>query len=333
MSFARRPHSPGKVLALGVIAWGLACVLALKLGAVEGLESELILALRLPRVVLASAVGLGLAVAGAVLQSLFANPLCEPYTLGISSGATLGAVLGVTAGFELQSGGIAGSAFLGALLFGTILYGVGRRSGVGSLGLLLCGVMLGFVGSSLVALWMALADSSGVQGAILWLMGNLSRARIQGAGALLLGVLGVSLMIWGRWRDLDAFLLGEEEAASLGVEVGRARRRLLLAVSILIAFCVSASGMIGFIGLMVPHFARRWVGSLHFALLPAAGIWGAAALVAADTVARTAARPYEIPVGVITALFGAPLFLLLVLRRQRDSAAPVSSDGSVRWNG
>lgn len=328
---SRRAVSPAKVFGLGALAWGLAAFFAIKLGAVEGLSSDLVFALRLPRVVLASAVGIGLAVAGAVLQALFTNPLCEPYTLGISSGATLGAVLGATAGFELQSGGVAGSAFVGALVFGLILYGVSRRAGVAHLTLLLCGVMLGFLGSSLVALWMAFADSSGIQGAILWLMGNLSRARLHGSLFLLLSILGVSLMIWSHWRDLDAFLLGEEEAATLGVEVGRARRRLILGVSLLIAFCVSGAGMIGFIGLMVPHFARRWVGSLHFALLPVAGIWGAAALVTADTIARTAARPYEVPVGVVTALFGAPLFLLLILKRPGDSSAPASADGSVRW--
>jgi iron complex transport system permease protein len=298
-------------------AWVLAFVLALKLGAVPDADVELITQLRLPRALLASGVGMGLAVAGATLQALFSNPLCDPYTLGISAGAAVGAALGASLGLaSWVVDGLAGTAFAGALLFTGFLYLVSLRPGRGSNTILLTGVMLGFLGSSLVALWMALSDSNGIQGALFWLLGDLSRARARGAVFSLLASAGLSLTLWARWRELDALLVGEESALALGVEVGRVRRRLMLVTSLLIAVCVSAAGLIGFVGLIVPHLARRFVGSLHLRLLPLCAIWGAAALTGADAVARVAVRPYELPVGVVTALVGAPFFLWVMLQRR-----------------
>jgi iron complex transport system permease protein len=180
--------------------------------------------------------------------------------------------------------------------------------------LLLAGVMLGFLGSSLVALWMAVADANGIQSAMLWLLGDLSRARLQGALFSLLGSVMISFAIWTRWRELDALLMGSDDALSLGVSVSSARRRLIVLVSILIGICVSGSGMIGFVGLVIPHFARRWVGSLHLRLLPLCGLLGAMALTLADCIGRIIAKPYDLPVAVITALIGAPLFLWIMLR-------------------
>jgi iron complex transport system permease protein len=305
---------------IGLAAWALAFVLALKLGAVSDADVEVIAQLRLPRAVLASALGMGLAVAGATLQALFANPLCEPYTLGISSGSALGAVLGASLGLQWNFGGLAGSSFLGALVFAGVLYLISSRPGSGNLTLLLAGVMLGFLGSSLVALWMALADANGIQGAMLWLMGDLSRARLRGAVFSLAGSALLIAAIWTRWRELDALLMGEEGAASLGVPVASSRRRLIVLSSLLIGLCVSGGGMIGFVGLVVPHFVRRLVGSLHLSLLPLSAIWGAAALTAADALARVLARPYELPVGVVTALVGAPLFLWIMLQRREGAS-------------
>jgi len=304
----------------GILAWILAIAAGLYLGAVADADWSLIRELRLPRVVLAGAIGMGLAISGAALQAIFTNPLCEPYTLGISSGAALGAVLGATLDLDWNFSGLAGPAFGGALVFTLILLGVASRTGVGTLGLLLTGVMLSFLGSSLVALWMAFADSNGIQGALVWLMGTLSRARLQGALITLICTVSLSIGIWSRWRELDALLLGEEGAAALGVSVSQARKRLMLLSSLLVGICVSGGGMIGFVGLMVPHFLRGRVGSLHFRLLPLCGIWGAASLTAADTFARVAARPYELPVGVVTALIGAPLFVLILLKGLRPGS-------------
>ena len=300
----------------GLFIWALAFFAALKIGAVDNADYDVIVQLRLPRALLGTAVGMGLAVAGAALQALFSNPLCEPYTLGISSGSALGAVVGVSLGLEWIVAGLAGPAFAGALLFLGILYLFSLRPNTNNLTVLLCGVMLGFLGSSLVALWMALSDSNGIQAAVFWLLGDLSRARIKGVLITLAIVLNLSLLLWSRWRALDALLLGEEGAVSLGIEVRSVRRSLMLITSLLIAVCVSASGMIGFVGLVVPHFARRLVGSLHLRLLPLCAIWGAATLTAADGLSRWLLKPYELPVGVITALLGAPVFLWIMLGRK-----------------
>jgi iron complex transport system permease protein len=292
----------------------LAFLLSLKLGAAGNSDPLLVVQVRLPRVLLAAAVGAGLAVAGAALQALFANPLCEPYTLGISSGSALGAVLGGSLGIAADYGGVGLTAFAGALVFAAVLYLLSRRGGLPTASLLLAGVMLGFLGSSLVALYMALADSAGVQGALFWLLGDLSRARLRGA-VLTLGAVAVLInSLWARSRQLDALLLGEEDAQALGVDVPRARRSVLVYTSLLVGFCVAAGGMIGFVGLVVPHFVRKFAGSLHRGLLPLAALWGAAVLMAADLGARLVANPYELPVGVVTALFGAPLFLWVLAR-------------------
>lgn len=305
---------------LGFTAWVLAFVVALNLGAVSDAAPELIAQLRLPRAAMATAVGMGLAVAGAALQALFSNPLCEPYTLGISSGSALGAVVGASLGLHWIVAGVTGTAFIGALVFAAALYLISRRPGRGNLTLLLAGVMLGFLGSSLVALWMALAESDGIQGALFWLLGDLSRSRIEGAALTFVGVVLLSLAIWFRSRELDALLLGEENALAVGIDVQKARHRLVWISSLLIGLCVSGAGMVGFVGLVVPHFARKFVGSLHYKLLPLAAIWGAAALTAADGLARVIARPYELPVGVVTALIGAPVFLAVILGRKETQA-------------
>lgn len=298
-----------------ILFWLVATGLALSLGAVSDANFELISEIRLPRVILASAVGMGLAVAGASLQALFSNVLCEPYTLGVSSGAALGAVIGSSLGLEWMFAGLAGTAFLGAFVFATFLYLISLRPGAGNVALLLAGVMLGFLGSSLVALWIALSDSNGMQSAMVWLFGDLSRARMSGSVFTLFLNLALIFGIWTQSRDLDALLMGEEDAATLGVDVSRTRRRLILLTSLVIGLCVSAGGVIGFVGLVVPHFARRLVGSMHYHLIPICMIFGAAVLTGADCISRVLARPYELPVGVVTALVGAPVFLWVMLKR------------------
>lgn len=307
--------SAARLILLTLLLGAAVFIGSLFIGAMPGASWEIVAELRLPRAILALAVGMGLAISGAALQALFSNPLCEPYTLGLSSGAAFGAALGASLGLDFAAAGLGGSAFIGALAFAAILYGVSLRPGTTNLTLLLTGVMLGFLGSSLLALWMTVADSRGIQGALLWLFGDLSRARMSGAIASLVGVIALSSVIAWRWRDLDALLMGEEGAASLGVDVSRARRRLVLLNSVLIGICVAGGGMIGFLGLVVPHFARQFVGSLHRRLLPLCAAWGGISLVAADCLARSVVSPYELPVGVVTAILGAPLFLTIMLRR------------------
>ncbi len=293
----------------------VSCFLALRFGSVFDADSSIIYQLRLPRVLLAVAVGMGLSVAGACLQALFSNPLCEPYTLGISSGAALGAVIGTTLGGFWIVSGLTISAFIGALAFTLVLYFVSIRPGNSTLTLLLSGVMMGFFGSGLVALWMSLADSNGIQAAVFWLLGDLSRARMGGAWVTLFSSCILSGALWLRSRQFDALLMGEEDAISLGVDVSVLRRRVIIVVSLLVSLCVSASGMIGFLGLLVPHLVRRRVGALHGKMLPLCAVWGATLLVIADMLARVSVRPFELPVGVVTALVGAPVFMWILLKR------------------
>ncbi|MCM2322246.1 MAG: iron ABC transporter permease [Oligoflexia bacterium] len=309
-------RSTARAVVLGFVAWAVVFALALQMGAIPDADLQIVTQIRLPRALLASFVGMGLAVSGAALQALFTNPLCEPYTLGVSSGAALGAVIGTTLRLDWIVSGIAGTAFVGALLFAGILYLVSLHSGRGNMILLLAGVLLGFVGSSLVALWMAFSDASGVQGAMFWLMGDLSRARLSGGVFTAGAVLSLTLLIWRRSHELDALLMGEEDAMALGIPVRTARKKLIFLTSLLVGVCVSAAGMIGFIGLVVPHFVRRFAGALHMTLLPLAALWGAVVLTAADAIGRTVGGAQELPVGVITALVGAPVFLWIMLRKR-----------------
>ncbi len=295
--------------------WLLSVFVALQMGAVGNAGTELIAQIRLPRVILASGIGMGLAVAGAGLQALFSNALCEPYILGVSSGSALGAVMGVSLGIEWMAAGLAGTAFLGALVFAGILYLISLRQNAKGVTILLAGVMLGFLGSSLVAVWITLSDSNGLQGAMVWFFGDLSRARMRGAVITFLANAGFIFFIWRNWRELDALLLGEEGAASLGIDVKQVRRRMIILTSLIVGVCVSAGGVIGFVGLVVPHMVRKWVGSMHIHLIPLCMILGAALLTIADCLSRVIAQPYELPVGVVTALFGAPLFLWVMLKR------------------
>jgi iron complex transport system permease protein len=312
-----RRSSVGRDYAIGLAVWLIALFLELRFGAAADAGLDIILQLRLPRAILGSAVGMGLAVAGAILQAVFANPLCEPYTLGVSSGASLGAVIAMLVGYPMIFIGISLPAFAGGLACAGLLSWIAAlKRERSALGLLLAGVMLGFFCSSLVALVMALADPNGIQSALFWMLGDLSRARLSSSVASLGLVSSLSFTAWRHWRTLDGLLMGEEGALALGIDVPAARTRMILLVSLLIAVCVSGSGMIGFVGLVIPHFCRRRVGSLHLTLIPLCAVWGAATLVLADWLARVAHNPYELPVGVMTSLLGAPVFLWIMLRER-----------------
>lgn len=303
------------VYLMGMTLWGLSVVLALTYGSVKGADLNLIYELRLPRVLLASAVGFGLSISGVVLQALFSNSLCEPYTLGVSSGAALGAVIAQSLGVSLTLGGLVGPSLLGAMSVTLLLTWASSLPGMRSSTLLLIGIMMSFLGSSAVALWISIAEHSGLASTLGWLFGNLSQARLVGSAPTLIGVLLLFFSLWKRSPVLDRLLLGEESAHSLGIDLRSTRNRLIWLTSTCIALCVSSAGAIGFIGLLIPHWSRRLVGSLHKHLLPVAGISGATALTLADLLARTLFRPYELPVGTLTAIIGAPFFILLLIKR------------------
>lgn len=269
----------------------------------------------IPRMILAALVGMCLAMAGAALQGLLLNPLADPYMIGVSSGASVGAGTAVllNAGGLLMGFGVPLFAFAGALLSVAIVYGLARRGGqVSVLSFLLAGVVVG------AFMWAALTfimtiTSQNLETIIFWTMGSLGgsdpwRRIITLAPFAILG----SIALYAFSRDLNIFSLGEESARYLGLEVESLKKIIIILVALITAAAVSVSGTIGFIGLMVPHMVRRLVGPDHRILIPCSALLGATFMIAADAIARTAMRPSEIPIGVITALLGAPFFLYLL---------------------
>jgi len=276
--------------------------------------------LRFPRTVAAVAIGSALALCGVVLQTVLSNPLSEPYTLGIASGAALGAALGKTIGLRLNFLGLNGGAVIGALAILFILLRLVRKSGHGAEAMILIGIMLSLFGSSLLSVWMALADPVGVQSVTFWLLGDLSRVELKTAVALLVFSILAGIFFWMISKKLDAFLFGEKWVESFGVSYARTQLQVVIVVSVLVGFCVSAAGMIGFVGLVVPHWARKGVGSRHRDLVPVSAILGAGTLALSDGLARAIGDPRELPVGAVTALVGAPLFIFLLVKSKKTGA-------------
>lgn len=283
-------------------------------GAPDGVR-DVVVGIRLPRLFLGAAVGASLALSGAIVQGLFSNPLAEPYLLGISSGAALAAAIallaGASAAFGVPLAAIAGgAAALAASAAAAETAGTLPRDR-----LLLAGVMVNAAAGAALLLLLVLFPAS-LHGLLFWLVGSLALAD-PGAATVVAAPLAAALLLSRpAARALDALALGDEEAAHLGVEPARARRLLFLLAAALAAVPVAFAGMIGFVGLVVPHLVRSATGPVHRRLLLPAAAAGAASLVLADTLARTALAPVEVPVGVVTAAVGAPFFLWL-LRRER----------------
>ena len=281
--------------------------------------------LRLPRVVMASIVGASLALVGASLQALFRNPLAEPFTLGVSGGASLGASLAIAFGLGINLAGVPiifVAAFLGAALSVVLVYRL-AHSGVGVMlpgALLLAGVVLNLCASACVLVIQYLADYNRALQILRWLIGSLDVVGFGLIWRMLIFLLPGWLILGTYARDLHLQAMGEESAASLGVDVQRTERIVFIASSLIVGVTVSVGGTIGFVGLIVPHAARLLFGQDVRMLLPASFLLGAAFLVLADTLARVAIAPGELPVGAITALLGGPVFLLLLRRQRRYSA-------------
>ncbi|RLB05256.1 MAG: iron ABC transporter permease [Deltaproteobacteria bacterium] len=281
-------------------------------------EHTILLQVRLPRVLLGAAVGGALAIAGVILQGMFRNPLVEPYTLGISGGAALGVSLNIVSGGSHKLGlfSLPLSGFLGAIGVISVVYILSTRGRVMRLSrLLLIGVMVSFIASSLIMLIMALTKGEDLHGIIFWIMGSLEEPNYSLIKTIIfisLGGIFISLIFA---VDLNALSLGEEEAFHLGVEVERVKKILFLLASLLTGCCVSVTGIIGFVGLVVPHLVRLLVGGDHRILLVASYLSGAIFLVLCDTVARVAIAPMELPVGVITGLVGGSVFIYALSRK------------------
>jgi iron complex transport system permease protein len=271
--------------------------------------------IRLPRVLFALVAGAALAVSGAAMQALFRNPLAEPGLIGISAGGALGAVGAIV----LTSGGfwiLAPAAFAGSLLATFCAYVLGRRV-PGVAGLLLAGIAINAVAGSLIGLFTFVANDAQLRDLTFWSMGSLA-----GANWTLLAFLGpwvllMSLWLMGQWRVMNALLLGEREAQHLGYALKRVRAQLVLACALMIGPLVAATGGIAFVGLVVPHLVRMTLGANHRWLLPACVLGGALALVLADWLSRIAAVPAELPIGLVTSLVGGPFFLWLLARGRR----------------
>ena len=310
-------------MALGRYPVQVGHVVEVLVGAVTGqaypgapTEQDVVMLVRLPRVLLGALIGGGLAVSGVALQAAFRNPLVSPQVIGVSSGASFGGALALVLG--LGTGYLVGSAFVfGMAALGVVFLVTAGRGGASMLMIVLGGVVTGSFFSALVSLLTFLADPySTLPTIVFWLLGSLATATF---GKVLVAavpvLLGTAVLVALRWR-INVLSLGDEDAAAVGIRPRPVRWTLLSAVALIVAGAVAVSGVIGWVGLVIPHLVRMWVGPDHRVLLPVSFLVGAAFLVTVDTLARTVSAT-EIPLGVLTALVGAPAFLVL-LRQNRD---------------
>ncbi|MBW7472028.1 iron ABC transporter permease [Marinobacter sp. M216] len=301
----------GLSVSVGSVGVGLSDLLAVLAGQGTDLQQTLILDLRLPRTLAAFATGGLLAVAGALMQVLLRNPLADPYVLGLSGGAAVGALLAMLAGV----GGmlVSGSAFAGALLATFLVFGLAHGTGSWTPSrLLLTGVVVAAGWGAIITLILAVSPAQRLPGMLYWLMGDVSYARSPAPALLLL--LGACFLVVPLGRSLNVLARGPLQAAVLGVSVRPLEWLVYIVASLLTATAVTTAGSIGFVGLVVPHMLRLVFGNDQRLILPACALAGGTLLVLADTLARVVIAPEQLPVGVITALLGVPTFLYLLYR-------------------
>jgi len=294
-------------------------------GKAQGGDALIILQVRLPRLFLGILIGAALATSGALMQGLFRNPLADPGLVGVSAGAALAAAATIVLGDALLTpligplpfGALPIGAFFGGLLTTTGLYLVSTRGGRTSIAtMLLAGVAFGALAGAVMGLFSYLSDDRQLRDLTFWSLGSLSGASWTKVAAVAPLVLPMLLASPFLARGLNALALGEAEAFHLGVPVQRVKALAILLVAVAVGASVASAGMIGFVGIVVPHVLRLMAGPDHRFLLPASALLGGALLIGADTVARTVAAPAELPIGILTAAIGAPFFLWLLLRRQ-----------------
>ena len=281
------------------------------------LERDILINIRLPRVVVAMLMGMALGASGAVLQGVLRNPLADPYILGISSGASLAAAFGLLSGFYFfGSVSVPLTAFIGASLVSILVGAFGwKRGGLWPERLLLAGIGLNFLFSAVLMLLMSISSDEGLRRAVLWMFGDLSMADwtlIPSASVFV--VFGLGLALW-RSKALNALILGDEFAHSLGFAVQRERLLMFAGMALMTSASVSLGGTIGFIGLLMPHIVRFLLGADSRVLVPASAIAGGAFLCLADLIGRSIMPPLELPSGTVTAVIGAPYFLYLLRRK------------------
>jgi iron complex transport system permease protein len=302
-------------LAIGSVDVGLGDILLSLSGADDNINQRIISELRLPRTLTAFTVGALLAIAGALLQVLLRNPLADPYILGVSGGAAVAVLLSMTAG--LAGGWLMGSAMAGSLVSVLLVFGLSRLgTGNYQLRLLLTGVIIAAGWGALISLILSLSPGRQIHGMLFWLTGDLSgiHTPIAGLVILFLGTAGA----WVIARPLNLLARGESVAAALGEDPARLRNLVYFLASVLTATAVTLAGNIGFVGLVIPHLLRLSGTSDHRWLLPQCLLLGGSFLVLADALSRTLIAPQQLPVGVVTALVGIPLFLYLLIRTARQ---------------
>jgi iron complex transport system permease protein len=282
-------------------------------------EHSIIFDIRLPRILLGLAVGGALGIAGVILQGMFRNPLVEPYTLGISGGASLGVCLNIIFKIKYSFGiySLPVSGFLGAGVVILLVYFLCTRKGMIKVQwLLLAGVMISFICTSLVMFILAISRSEDLQGIVFWIMGSLGEPN-KGFIYLVLAISVLGLIVACMFcLDLNALMLGEEEALHLGINIEKTKKILFVLASLLTGLSVSAAGIIGFVGLAVPHFVRMFVGTDHRVVLFGSFLSGGAFLILCDTIARTVISPSELPVGVITGILGGIVFIYVLFKKK-----------------
>ncbi len=278
-------------------------------------ERTILFSIRIPRVLFAGIVGAALSTAGVVYQALLRNPLADPYILGVSGGASAGAVAGILLGASAVPFGTPLLAFAGALAATFLVFGTARKNAsLSSNTLLLAGVIVNAFTSALVFFFLSISSSSEVHNVVFWIMGDLGIASEKDISLVAMVLLAAFILIYAHGRSLNLLVIGEETALRLGVSVESTKKILLAAASVLTAAAVSFCGTIGFVGLIIPHMMRMLLGADHRLLLPASLLFGGAFLIAADTLSRTLLAPSEMPVGVVTAFCGAPFFVYLLRR-------------------
>ena len=284
----------------------------------EILQSQIFWQLRLPRVLTSAVVGAVLSVCGAAYQSIFRNPLTDPYVLGVSSGASLGAAIAILLGLEAFLWGVGGMALAVALLTVWLIYriaSIGNRMHTTTL--LLTGVCLTLLISAVISFLMVLNQQK-MDSIIFWTMGSFGSASWSGLAILApVAVVGIGVVLWYS-RDLNLLLAGSEEARSMGVDVEKVKRILLLFTTLMVAFAVSMCGVIGFVGLIVPHAVRLVAGPDNRRVVPYSMLCGTLFVLVCDTLARTVLRPSELPVGSLTSIIGAPLFIYLLYKNKKN---------------
>jgi len=282
-------------------------------------EYTILFNIRLPRILLGLAIGGALSLAGVILQGLFRNPLVEPYTLGISGGASVGVCLNILLKWYLIIGVISYplSGFLGAIIVISLVYGLSIKKGnIKTNGMLLIGVMISFVSSSIVMLLMAISKNEDLHSIIFWIMGSLDEPNMLLIKMAVYGSLIGLVISYFYCLDLNALSLGEEEATHLGFNVERSKKILFIIASILTGLSVSVAGIIMFVGLIIPHFIKMTIGTDHRILLISSFLAGASFLIVCDVIARTVIMPLELPVGVITGIIGGIVFIYVLTKKQ-----------------